>query len=283
MEQKRDIQTLINLASVLAQYSRIHTVRNVSYAGQPSHAQAIWQTQKWLNMNCDVVDGEYRLKATPSPANAEQEGPWRVVTHHEAGVPESGCSGDNYITITDGKVSLYFDGGMDDDDEQKLCNLLNQLKIKLDYDHSAEFVASEMEKMYKEACDEIRRLREQVGLRWVNCSEVMPENKKWNYVFRQKNNIRSIKLVYLDYFPNISAFMQLPLEQIEWLCEYANPPVKEAGQSTKEVNMDFAKWVTEAGYSYDKLNGWLDEKEGEYSDKEMWNLYQQSLTNKQPG
>lgn len=72
MEQKKDIQTLINLASALAQYSQIHTVTGVSYAGQPTHAQAIEQTQKWLYMNCDVVDGEYRLKDTPSPAKAEQ-------------------------------------------------------------------------------------------------------------------------------------------------------------------------------------------------------------------
>lgn len=378
MEQKIDIQTLINLASVLAQYSQIHTVTGVSYAGQPTHAQAIEQTQKWLNMNCDVANGEYQLKAISSPAKAEQEGLWKYEVHHVQHQEDS----DEYATISDGKVTLYIDGGEEDGDELRVVNLLNQLKIELDYDRSAEFVAAQVENMYNEACEEIRRLKEQEGLRWVKAELELPKNTWRGPVITQRpDGTTAIKLstrtthgwFIEDRFNNECV--------IKWLSESTTPPVKEGGQPTgrtkeeildsivrdwatpitrpdayeameqfarqprqqpagesagvwrratdelpelnkpicfriyerryagkmiqkgifshdgypctygvgsvswldesashtKEGYMDFAKWVTEAGYSYDKLNGWLDEKEGEYSDKQIYELWQQSL------
>lgn len=158
--------------------------------------------------NNQIVIAPEPVASSPVSAN----GPWKVVAHHESGVPESGCSGDVSTTITDGKVSLYFDGGIDDDDEQRLCNLLNQLKIKLDYDHAAEFVASEMEKIHNESCqfikeigllidvpnpyaytvDDVREamLLPQEGLRWVKV--------EYERLYQQvKSGKRSV--CYIDY------------------------------------------------------------------------------------
>lgn len=122
---------------------------------------------------------------------------------------------------------------------------------------------------------------EQVGLRWVKGIDRVPEDSKEKFI--RIEGTMSIGKWHKQHemFMDFSGDFH-PADQVEWL-DSPTQPVKEPGQPAKEVNMDFAKWVTEAGYSYDKLNGWLDEKEGEYSDEEMWNLYQQSLTNKQPG
>jgi hypothetical protein len=64
-------------------------------------------------------------------------------------------------------------------------------------------------------------------MKWINASERLPENKKWNYIFRQARNSRSARVVYLDHAPNISAYMQLPIDNIEWLDESPDEKDKE--------------------------------------------------------
>jgi hypothetical protein len=88
------------------------------------------------------------------------EGPWKVRVDHSPGHPESGCSGDTYIVLTDGRVELTFDGGIDDNDEQLLCDLLNARKINLDYDHEAELYATQMRGLYEECYGELKRVQE---------------------------------------------------------------------------------------------------------------------------
>lgn len=112
-----------------------------------------------------IVDD--KLLGPPLPmasSKKEHEGSWKSVVHSSVSDTEAGREYDDHVTITDGRVELYFDGGIDDNDEQLLCNLLNERKIKLDYNHEAEMVADFLE-------NELKRVnalqREQEGLRWV--------------------------------------------------------------------------------------------------------------------
>lgn len=87
------------------------------------------------------------------------DGPWKYEVHHVQHREDA----DEYATISDGKVTLFIEGGQDDGDEQRVVNMLNELKIELDYDHAAEFVASEYERMNKEASEFIRQIGLLIG------------------------------------------------------------------------------------------------------------------------
>ena len=95
-------------------------------------------------------------------------------------------------------------------------------------------------------CDlvgQIKQLKEAArqGAVWVNASERLPEDKKQNYIFRQVNNIRSAKVWYLDFTPNIAAAMQLPIESIEWLDE--SPPKESDAVDPDELWDEFSEYI----------------------------------------
>jgi len=146
------------------------------------------------------------------------DGPWRVDINHEAAHPESGCSGDQIVTITDGKVTLYVDSNEDEDGEQKLRNLLNQLKIKLNYDRSAEHVASH----YQERIKQLEAAPSGETMRFVKASERLPE-KEGEYCLRNPTQkwVAFVNPITIDRDYWI-------LGEMEWLDESADHSIKDA-------------------------------------------------------
>jgi len=96
-------------------------------------------------------------------------------------------------------------------------------------------------------------------MKWINASERLPENKKWNYIFRQARNSRSARVVYLDHAPNISAYMQLPIENIEWLDESQDEKDKEIERLKAELRgaigaLEFAQFAIDQNAKEAKHN-----------------------------
>lgn len=57
----------VKLLETLIYYGHIHTVEGVRPADMKTHKDAIWEGIEWLRNNCDIVDGEYKLKSEPAP------------------------------------------------------------------------------------------------------------------------------------------------------------------------------------------------------------------------
>lgn len=92
------------------------------------------------------------------------EGPWDVKYMGSVSSTEAGTEYDDWIEITDGKVTLYLDGGLEDNDEQLLVNFLNARKIKLDYDHESELAAHLLEQELKRANRVVQAQEEYIEL-----------------------------------------------------------------------------------------------------------------------
>lgn len=75
------------------------------------------------------------------------------------------------------------------------------------------------------------------GAVWVKAINGLPADRKRNYIFRQANNTRSAQVVYLDHVNDISTYLKLPLEDIEYLDESPTAAVDE-----KEAK-DFGNWL----------------------------------------
>ena len=86
---------------------------------------------------------------------------------------------------------------------------------------------------------QIRDLWPPQRIGWVKASERLPENRKWNYIFRQANNTRSATVIYLDHVADIADYMKLPIDNIEWLDESQPQPGKEVA---------FAQWLADQGW-----------------------------------
>jgi hypothetical protein len=161
------------------------------------------------------------LERAKQVSQSPVEGPWKFEVHHEAAHPESGCSGDQVVTITDGKVTLFVNSNEDEDGEQKLVNLLNQLKIGLDYDHSAEHVASYLQERLKQLEDIQQGVKR---MRWMNCGKQMPAIEDWydiapEYIFRGKgDDPRSSWFVEIADAELIRELAK-KYDYCEWLCE----------------------------------------------------------------
>lgn len=106
----------------------------------------------------DYIKGKF-IEVLKGEALQPVDGPWKFEHHFSETNDERGREFDEWTTITDGKVTLYLDQQEDEQGEQKLCNLLNQLKAKLDYDHEAELSCSILEDLNKEMANFIDDLQ----------------------------------------------------------------------------------------------------------------------------
>jgi len=59
----KEFEKIIPVLNALVYYSQISTVQNVRPVGMDSHDEAWRKGQKWLWKNCDLINGQYRLKS----------------------------------------------------------------------------------------------------------------------------------------------------------------------------------------------------------------------------
>lgn len=62
------INVPIKIIETLIYYGHIHTVGGVQPVDMKSHKDTIWEAIEWLHQNCDIIDGERRLKSHPAPS-----------------------------------------------------------------------------------------------------------------------------------------------------------------------------------------------------------------------
>lgn len=180
-----------------------------------------------------------------------QEGPWKYEVHHVQYREDA----EEYATISDGKVTLYIDGGEDDGDEQRAVDLLNRLKITLDYDREAEHVAFQLEEQNKELYAEIQK-REQEGLRWVSKFEDIMD-----FISESKSKISPESVI----------------ESIEnTISRWLESAPKEAGQVDPVALLHWTRKKVEISHATE----WLVSNV-KHTDEQILSLYLESL-NKQP-
>jgi hypothetical protein len=168
-----------------------------------------------------------------------EDGPWKFEVHHDQG-PED-C--DEWVTITDGNVTLRFDQHQDEEGEEKIVALLNQLKAKISYDRSAEHVVGYLQ----EQLDALRASNPS-GITWVRASERLPNHKNdvSLKIDGQKYSVGKMQLglLLVDLWEGYADTTQL-LERIYWLDE-SSPASQGREVGYKEPKSDFAHLGQEA-------------------------------------
>jgi hypothetical protein len=197
--------------------------------------------------------------ATPSPQDVPV-GPWSFKVEPNCTDTQNGYECDEYVTLSDGKVTLYVD--CDEEDtagEIALCEVLNKYGIKLDYDHEAEFVADFLEK-------ELKRVQEaQAGV-------LRPIKPLGDWLLAQKD-LPPVMLPDGGYWYYGSVLQLLK----RYLKESASPSLPAKEQAVDPV--DFALWFTRNVSVYGDMYAIGDKL---YHGPQLPILYTQSLTNAQP-
>lgn len=149
----------------------------VKEAGQPVEDSLNLPIEELIKLSDEDLSKEIdKVRSRLGMGKCEQsqqqpvDGPWKFevvhsVTNNESSVDEV----DEYVTISDGSLTLYIEQHEDEEGEQKLVNLLNQLKAKLSRTDDNEFMMYEYKRMYHEAIEEIKKLQPAPsGLRWID-------------------------------------------------------------------------------------------------------------------
>lgn len=148
-------------------------------------------------------------------------------------------------------------------------------KLKKEFDFAADMAvqinADRLKHM--ERIDELE-MRLKKCTTWAKAT-TMPTDIKRNYIFRQANNIRSAQVIYLDHVKDISDYMKLPIENIEWLCEGT-----AAGREEDDRN-EFAEWCRmQPNYGFIRGIGWrCNITKEDYSTDFMYQLFKQQKEN----
>lgn len=270
MEQKQKYQVTTNPMETKGARASPYLTTIVN--GEPaSEFIADFEMEERAHDTCKILNT--LLKSTTGWAGAKSQpsvthpGSWKYEVHYVQHQEDA----DEYATISDGKVTLYIDGGQADGDKQRVVNLLNQLKIKLDYDHVAELLCSQLQALNKEYGEEITRLRGQVGLRWVKIlsDADLPRDDSKEYVVKYEGGYD---------FKTVDGIKRLASQYVTFYLDESTSPA-----SKKEGTIAFENWICNEEYYYrDKEGLWYMHgmSAGGKTTADLHALYQQSLTNK---
>lgn len=235
------------------------------------------------------------IKDYSQPIEQVADGPWKAITCGSKTSNEAGTEYEDWVEITDGKVTFYFDGGIDDGDENKLVALLNSLKIKLDYDHEPEHAASQYKKLYEEAYARIPKI-DQSAEEYLRSNYTPPKDWEMQRDMTAHEFQHLIGLAYMAGRGSIKqggmrwvmASERLPESCISFNVKYTDPTgwsVKSSGMFFSDEVVSFCEITYPSGgilveqKHFDRLL-WLDESVptsneavefAEWIKKEQWN------------